>query len=335
MADTLLGNINSNYYRSRNVLTGEDNTVKVLVEDELDVPFWKDILGNLVPNKRFSISPYTYNVDGNVENLTKGKAEIIKKAGNGDFSTCYIGCVDSDYDYLLKEYSEDGKIIAECPYLLQTYVYSIENYMCQAETLSFLCSKACKVDVDFDFKSFVTEVSKILYPLLIWGLYLHKEDKTDFTAKQWGDIFPNDICIFKDGISDIDILTSLECNVRRKIAELEGLYPYFNHNEFKEYIVRVCPDMDDENCYLFVRGHDIYDFMLNTTIKPVFYKARREHINNIKNSLYASGKEKGDAISHYNNNLVDIGKLLEINYDYKKYSCYYQRIRNDVEMLYN
>lgn len=61
MADSLLGNINGRYYQQLGVLTGNQNVIKVLVEDELDVPFWNDVLTHTVQNKKFKISPYTYN----------------------------------------------------------------------------------------------------------------------------------------------------------------------------------------------------------------------------------------------------------------------------------
>lgn len=42
MANTLIENINGDYYRNLAVLTGCPEKIKVLVEDELDVPFWQD-----------------------------------------------------------------------------------------------------------------------------------------------------------------------------------------------------------------------------------------------------------------------------------------------------
>lgn len=155
MADSLLGNINGRYYQQLGVLTGNQNVIKVLVEDELDVPFWNDVLTHTVQNKKFKISPYTYNEEGGINSLTKGKQHILDKAKAGDFNPFFIGCVDSDYDYLLKDYKDEGKTIAQCPYLLQTYTYSIENLMCQAETLHSLCCKTCKESVEFDFENFV------------------------------------------------------------------------------------------------------------------------------------------------------------------------------------
>ena len=69
--------------------------------------------------------------------LAKGKARIVKMADT--FNDYHIGCVDSDYDWLLSDYTEDGKVIKDNKYLLQTYAYSIENLMCLSSTLKDLC----------------------------------------------------------------------------------------------------------------------------------------------------------------------------------------------------
>ena len=77
MADSLIENLNGVYYRNLSRLSGRGNMVTVIVEDELDIAFWYDILTNVLPLHKFRITPYTYDTDG--IDLTKGKAHILKK----------------------------------------------------------------------------------------------------------------------------------------------------------------------------------------------------------------------------------------------------------------
>ena len=130
----MIENANGKYYENLSHLIGKPNQVKVIVEDEQDSAFWHDILSFVVPNKIFDINPYHYNLFGQSD-LTKGKLHILQLAKDNRLSKNYWGCVDSDYDYLLSKTSHNGQVIQACPYLLQTYAYSIENLFCCAETL--------------------------------------------------------------------------------------------------------------------------------------------------------------------------------------------------------
>lgn len=337
MADSLLGNINGKYYQQLGVLTGNQNVIKVLVEDELDIPFWNDVLTHTVQNKRFKIAPYTYNEEGKINSLTKGKQHILNKAKAGDFNLYFIGCVDSDYDYLLKNFKHEGKTIAQCPFLLQTYTYSIENLMCQAETLHSLCCKTCKESVDFDFEGFVKKVSHIIYPLLIWALYLEATGKEGFTASQWEEIFPCDqgIC---PTCTETDILQKLQQKVALKTAQLQARYAGKEHEmeQLTRQIMTALPQpftLSPDNGYLFVRGHDIQHFLLKTVLEPVHKIAKNKHLQEIKQSN-ASPQDKTNRIEHYLHLVTDMEEMLNLNYDYKHYSPIFQWIKQDILSLY-
>lgn len=337
MADSLLGNINGRYYQQLGVLTGNQNVIKVLVEDELDIPFWNDVLAHTVQNKKFKISPYTYNEEGGINSLTKGKQHILDKAKAGDFNPFFIGCVDSDYDYLLKDYKDEGKTIAQCPYLLQTYTYSIENLMCQAETLHSLCCKTCKESVEFDFENFVKNASRIIYPLLIWALYLETNGREDFTATQWNEIFPCDRGIGTT-CTETDILQKLQQNVTLKIEQLQTLYAEEEHEkeEFTRQMMDALPHpftLNQDNGYLFVRGHDIHHFLLKTVLEPVHKITKNKHLQEIRQSN-ASPQDKKNRIQQYLHIVSDMEDMLNLNYDYKQCSPVFQWIKQDIQNLY-
>ena len=161
---TLESGFNPIYSENAAVLTGNPNRVTVEVEDTIDKDFWSDLLGGLCPEKEFHFDPYhtILQGDGKSERTGKGKAQIIK--ASADFNAWHIGCVDSDYDWILSDYSHEGKIIVSNKYLLQTYVYSIENLMCLPSTLEGCCYAATEEFSGFDFVDYLCRLSKAVCP---------------------------------------------------------------------------------------------------------------------------------------------------------------------------
>lgn len=338
MANSLIENTNGQYYHNAAILTGHPETVKVIVEDELDVPFWLDILSSVVRNKKFNIKPYTYeNNEERILSLTKGKQHILKKAREHQFNTHYIGCVDSDYDYLLRATNTDGQLIENCPYLLQTYAYSIENLLCYPETLGLLCCKATKELTDFDIAGYIEEVSTIIYPLLIWALFLESKGNNEFSATKWDEIFPCDSHIYKSENAKEEILNSLKQNVETAIASIKNLHSeeiddmqefetQLINNEFPTFTIPI-------DSYLYVRGHDFYKFIINTVLKAICQKTKKEHIQQIKNAQVGS-TEIGNRINQYNKEVIDIEVLLKTNYEYKHHAPLFSQIEYDINALF-
>lgn len=332
MADSLIANANGRYYRNLSLLTGNgDKFVKVIVEDELDVPFWKDVLSYTDKNHIFNVFPYSYNTNG-VMSLTKGKHHILQMAQANQLGSNYIGCVDSDYDYLLSAYKAEGQLINACPYLLQTYTYSIENLLCYASTLEEVCTKACLDNPTFDIIGYMDEVSRIIYPLLIWALFLEANGYTGFTATQWDNIFPCDKNIYAEDHADANILSGISTNVQTAIAQIEALHSdkTTSKEQFEEQITQQF-NLTAENCYLYVRGHDIYKFILKVILEGIQKETKRKHINEIRNSA-ANGDDIQNRINQYNKNIVDPNNILSRNYEYKHHcQSIFNRIKIDIE----
>lgn len=335
MASTLIENINGDYYRNLAVLTGCPEKIKVLVEDELDVPFWQDILSFVKKGKMFDVTPYAYGSEsGRLPNLIKGKQHILAEANK--FNAYYIGCVDSDYDYLLGTKSADGRIIENCPYILQTYAYSIENLLCHPDTLNMLCCKAVKQQIEFDIAGYIHDVSSIIYPLLIWSLFLRYKGYTDFTVSKWSDIFLCDKDIYSSEGADEEILERLRVSVGNTIASLEAGHSQELEEKqiFESQLITKEISLPFRDCdsYLYVRGHDLCKFITNTVLKPICQKKRKEHIQQIRGAVVAE-KDKDNRIEHYRKELVNVEVLLNINYEYKQHCALFSLISRDIEAI--
>lgn len=303
MSSSLLSNSNSQQQYQANILTNRPNLVKVLVEDEEDVVVWHKILKKWRPDKIFEITPYFH--DASVAD-SKGKSHILKMGPN--FGPYFIGCVDSDYDYLLELHTADGLTMRSNPYILQTFGYAIENLACQPYGLSdtlFECLAHCSPmqrDADAHYSAFITEVSKILYPVLIWHLVLKKENRP---APNWDEVIGNDH--YRPILADHSMpLPQRRAAVLQKLAAVaaaaETLYAAA-HPDLA--VVKTALEADikrdyalaEDNAYMYVRGHDLYDFLLFTFFDPLYKAIREEHISTIRTALPAPEIES--AIEHY------------------------------------
>ena len=328
MADSLIANANGKYYENLSTLTGKPNQVKVIVEDEVDVPFWHDVLCSVTSSKTFDITPYQYTSIG-LSDLKKGKLHILELARNSQLGKNFWGCVDSDYDYLLSGTSSNGQLMNANPFLLQTYAYSIENLFCCAETLEGLCFKANKANPQMDFIDLMRNISNIIYPLLIWSLYLQSKGIHEFSPTCWTNIFSCDKNISTHCLKDI--ILSLKDKVQQAIVEI-----VLNHKQEIEMKKQFEDDLLDhyeinaDNCYLNVRGHDIHKYILNVFLKGIQINSKRRHVTAIK----ASGAVPqiiANNIKHYYSIMMDIEDLFNMNYEYKNHCPYiYEKMKRDI-----
>lgn len=303
MSSSLLSNSNSQQQYQANILTNRPNLVKVLVEDEEDVVVWHKILKKWRPDKIFEITPYFH--DASVAD-SKGKGHILKMGPN--FGPCFIGCVDSDYDYLLELHTPDGLTMRSNTYILQTFGYAIENLACQPYGLSDTlteCLTHCgplQSDADAHYSAFIAEVSKILYPVLLWHLVLKKENRP---TPNWDEVLGNDY--YRPILADNSMsLLQRRAAVLQKLASMaataETSYAAAHHDlavvktSLEAYLKRDYA-LAEDNAYMYVRGHDLYDFLHFTFFDPLYKAIREEHISTLRASLPA--QEMDSAIEHY------------------------------------
>lgn len=314
MCSSLILNANSEEYEKENLLTNRPNRIHVVVEDETDCRFWKDLLCFAMPNKDFDVYPYQYLTDGSIT-LVKGKDHLLKDTSI--FGKFYIACVDSDYDYLLDEASQYHRALL-CPYVIQTQAYSFENYVCEPSTLKDVCFHVTTCNTDYDFIAFFDKLSKSLYPILKWSLYLQSIQEVDAFRidSDWDSILPCSEGINR--ITEQKLLEKVDGLVNQKIDVLCQTYPS-TQSDVDTYIEGVCTrfGLNPSNAYMFVQGHAFFNFILNVLIKPLCNKLRKDHIGKIKQDCPDKTKYE-NLINHYNKDCRDCRESLLDNFSYKK-----------------
>ncbi len=326
---TLESGFNPTYSKNASILTGNPDRVTVEVEDTIDKDFWSDLLGELCPGKEFHFDPYhtILNKEGRFVRTGKGKSKIIK--ASSEFNAWHIGCVDSDYDWILSDYTEAGKVINSTKYLLQTYAYSIENLMCLSCTLGDLCFENTEETAEFDFNDYLTRLSKAIYPLLVWSTYLCSKSRLAFTPAAWRDVLVNTEKNAETSLTQIEakakaITEDFDKNYAEEITDKEDFE--LSHIYQK--------DVTHDNAYLYVRGHELFDHLLNSVLNPVITYLRSNHYNNLRDADMDVDSRKL-ALQDYRKKDKSVKCLLQKNFRYKNNSIFYDKISADVSQIWD
>ena len=323
---TLISAYTPDESKKASVLTGKPNRVTVEVEDNIDREFWRDLLSDLCPEKELHFNCYQTIVKGKDVVLAKGKTRIIKMADT--LNDYHIGCVDSDYDWLLSGFTEDGKVITGNKYLLQTYAYSIENLMCLSSTLVDFCCNTTEETTDFDFSGYMSRLSQAVYPLLIWSLYLYSQGIETFTPTAWRDVLVNTI---RDAEASLAMVAE---KTKEKVETLDK--DFASEIDEKDKLEAKLADeksVNSDNAYLFVRGHELFDHLLNSVLNPMMSALRQQHYKKLQNSDLDSENRKS-SLRAYQAKDSSIKQLLSHNYRYKGQTDLYDKIAHDVSMIW-
>ena len=325
---TLISAYNPTYSENASILTGNPNRVIVEIENSMDKGFWQDILEEQCPSKDFHFNPYhTVLNDDDTGNRIEGKTRIMEMADQ--MNDWHIGCIDSDYDWILSDYCDKGKTINNNKYLLQTYAYSFENLLCLSSTLNDFCQETTEENTDVDFNDYLQKVSVAIYPLWVWSVYLYSKGNHDFTPTAWHDIL---ISTLKDTEASLALI---EERVKEKLntLDIDHATETFEKDEMKKTLSET-KGITEENAYLFVRGHELFDHLVNSILKSIIEGLRTKHYNHIK-ELAMDEDSRKVALKEYSKKHRSVKDLLYQNFRYKGQTNIYELICEDVAKIWN
>lgn len=224
----------------------------VHVEDRDDIWFWEQLLPKYRAG-RYKFKPATMNEKGN---RTTGCTQCLKYK---DFlSQKFFICIDSDLRYL---FNED---ISATNGILQTYTYSWENHCAFAAKLQQSFNSYTQKGKDFDFVLFLQRYSAIVYEPFLLMLYQEKNSLSDFSR----DTFKQCISLqykkedeLKNGEQFLERLSSLLSDKTESLIENSG----FDFDKESAYYATL--GVGEENAYLYVRGHCLYNSLVSIGAK--------------------------------------------------------------------
>ena len=226
-------------------------TAAIHLENKNDEIFWGKVLKHTYPEGKFRFISSSRSHTGNI---TCGCTQCLQYLDFLDEK--FWIAIDSDYRYL-----DEPPFMRPENYVLQTYTYSFENHFCFADNLNLALQKAAyPKSVDFDFGSFLREYSRIIYPLMVWQLYLNYIDRQAFPQSVFHRMLSVNVPMqFWKNNGEV-ILNVLRDRSKRFQNSMKRRYPDADYTWHEARCNELGVHRD--NCYLYVRGHNLYDLIV-------------------------------------------------------------------------
>lgn len=325
MAHNLLSNINSAYIEAANRLRPKSKKKKVVayVESYDDIFFWRSVLSDFEDdNTEIEVMLPSRT------SLNRGKKTAMMNQLGDALGRYMIACVDADLDYLLQSSTISSERMLSNPYVVHTYVYSIENYFCYAKSLHTVCVMATLNDRSvFNFEEYLRMYSDIVYELFVWLIWLHRHERfNDMPLSSFNNIASVEQLNIQ---KPLDALERLRRNVNRKLAWLQRHVPEAKGKltALKEELALLGVDRD--STYLFVQGHHLMDNVVDAAITPVCTMLRREREKEIKRLSNGNAVQMDNELACYSHSQLTPVQMLRRNTMYKDCPMY-QRLKEHV-----
>lgn len=296
--------------------------ISVYVEGYEDVSFWRGIFDDYESDKltfEISVPPR--------EDLAKGKKVLLGMA-----ETCSpekLLCVDSDFDYLFGDKTEQAKTLNECPYMFHTYTYATENYLCYAPSLHNICVKATKNDTRiFDFEKFMDSYSRIIYPLFLWYAYSAQlKTESVFTLLEFkSSVKLNYLEVENNGKGTLEWLSR---QAEKRLAILRRNNPSWEREVGWFSKSLEAKGVTPETTYMYMQGHTLMD-----NVVVVMLNAVCDQLKLMSNIRITTSSKTGTALknelSNYNNALRNVRDILLDNESYK-HCPQYLLLKKDID----
>ena len=304
--------LSSDYIAAANRLSGPQAAQKIVafVESYDDIWFWRSVLSEFeTPQRKFEIMLPSRN------SLARGK----KIALSHDLGPHMIACVDADYDWLIQGSTEHSKMM-ESPFVIHTFVYAIENFLCYAPALHDVCTAATLNDKDVcDFTSLLEDYSRTIWPLFVWNVWAYKYNR--FKRFSLSD--------FAEAVTYDD---KLQKRVNQTVARLQHRFPEGRetYKPLKEQLLKM--GLTPETTYLFMRGHDLYNSVVLPIMEQVCDKLRREREREIQ-KLACHQQQRLNELSSYRHAVSPVAEILRKHNNYKT-APQYQWVVNKCKELF-
>lgn len=318
MARNLLSNINSAYIEAANRLRPRTHKKKVVayVESYDDIFFWRSVLSDFEDeHTEFEVMLPSKS------NLNRGKKTAMMNKLGESLGECMIACVDADLDYLLQAHTPSSAKMLGNPYVVHTYVYAIENYLCYAKSLHNVCVMATLNDRRiFDFEAYLRAYSEIIYELFVWLIWLHRHGRfNDMPLTTFNNITSVDqLNIYKP----TDALERLRRSVNRKLAWLQQHVREAKGKlaPLKEELAQL--GVHNDNTYLFIQGHHLMENVVDAAMTPVCTILRREREKEIKRLAGGNNQQMDNELSCYSHSQFTASQMIRRNTLYKDCNMY-------------
>lgn len=220
------------------------------VESEEDIPFWQHVFSLTRHDLKVKFLP-SDNGSGS-DARQRGKTVCMRYVGH--LNKHFVICVDSDFD----RFTRPGVLTAD-RYIYQTYTYSFENHHCWGEGLQQAWDALAVCD--FDFRVFLTGLSRILYPVLIEMLAVKAAKRKSWSLTELCGVVLS---------AQVNRTGALDNNGEALLTEIAGKVNAWSSGQVhptaaacdKMSALAASEGLAEETAYLYMQGHCVYDLML-------------------------------------------------------------------------
>jgi len=304
----------ADYYDAANLVVGNDITA--FVEGLDDETFWGDVFSKFAPSLKIKFEAHSRNHE-----YKTGKLAVLKR--QNETNQNLILCVDSDFDYLLKD-----KDINENPYIFQTYTYAIENYKCAPKSLSRLVKTVTLEKPDFDFVKFFAQYSRIIFPFFLLSLYFEQYKRVQNQAVLKETDLTVAFCLKNEKVNLDDpqaILQEVEKNVTtltnqlkvrlvidllqqvkilKEGGEIKGPSPdYEISSDFITQMVVTLKNefhVEETEVFWYINGHKLYDCVVKFLLHRLIPKVKQARKSRYKSDLHLGDQVKSKSEEYQN-----------------------------------
>lgn len=256
-----------------------DGEVKIFVEANDDMIFWREIFWHFAPELKIKIHK-------SGEGMPISGSDLLEKRLDREGVNQYkIICFDSDYK---RYWSKNSRY--ESLYIFQTFSHSIENHNCFPAFLDRLVRIVTETEnIQPWFSEFLKKYSQTVYPLFVYFVYDKLNNKNILTDKDFHraiftqEFFQKNIA---SKITENDIIKNIEAKVNALIAELT-LKEKISDNDWQntcEYLQNNY-SIDNDNTYMYIRGHNLEETVITTLLGRLCYDLIKDKLNEYDNII--------------------------------------------------
>ncbi|HDN9022051.1 TPA: DUF4435 domain-containing protein [Aeromonas salmonicida] len=258
-----------NYFTNRNYVkayvtmesTEKDASGFIYIESESDREFWDSII------KKCAKGKYLFKFKGKQDGKSEPRGKSILEDLYTTANEAALVAIDSDFDYISPNRSDVSKKINSNKYVLQTYAYAIENIKLDYLRIDKCLGKICFFEPNEHRVSvFMKNYSSIIHQVLLKYLYLMNVGvqlpflDDEFHKK----IIPIDIvhCYSNNDLSSVEKLASeVDLVLSPLLDDMTSFSVFCDLSYYR--------GMNAENCYKFIKGHDVEDKIINPIVNYI------------------------------------------------------------------
>ncbi|EAP1698575.1 DUF4435 domain-containing protein, partial [Salmonella enterica] len=249
------------YQQARLQFEGKGHKALLYIEDATDRLFWEGIVNAVRPGF-FDVKPFS-------QPGSEGKRRLEKEYSK--VNSTYMVAVDSDFDYLCPHRSPLAVTMNESPYILHTFIYSLESHICCNESLTDIDNRI-RLNISAPVASIsnvVQQYSSLIYEALCLFAFIHNTSPENCPEHEFREAvkFPADLHVTDDGNS---ISQSAETALRAKLDIFIQNYSsrIQNQDEYSEF----CQSLREKNitentAFMFINGHDLYNSIVSLAFR--------------------------------------------------------------------